>query len=122
MALTLALYATSLVLPAFEVPFAQDGKAPGYLAVLYGINWPFTIPWSANIVLVLGLILFGARQYTISLTAGAIGLCLAWTSPVVTQEPLSAFGPGFHVWWLTFVVLGVVSVVESLASKEEPAR
>lgn len=122
MALTLALYATSLVLPAVYEAIGKESSIPGYMAVMYGINWPLTIAWSANIVLILGLILFGARQYTIALTASAIGLCLAWTSPTVAQKPLSAFGPGFHVWWLTFVVLGVVSVVESLASKEEPAR
>lgn len=116
MALTLALYATSLALPAIV---AKDGNILGYNAVLWGTMWPFTIAWSANVVLLLGLILFGAPQYNLALTSGAIGLCLARTSPMVTQKSLSAFGPGFHVWWLTFVVLSIVSVVECLASKEK---
>ncbi len=122
MALTLAMYATSLVLPAVSEPMGHERWVPGYLAVVYGTSWPWTIAWSANVVLLLGLVLFGARQYNLSLATGAGGLCLAWMSPILIQKPLSDFGPGFHVWWLTFVVLGVVSVVESAASRDEPIQ
>lgn len=115
-AFVVVLYATALALPAVKGPLS-DNKIRGYEALFYGYSWPFTIAWSANIALLAGLLAFGGRLFHVALGAAAVGLCLAWTSPLVMEESMSAFGPGFHVWWGTFVVLGLVSAVESSAQR-----
>lgn len=111
-ALVVVLYAASLALPAVKGPFG-DEMLRGYEAAFHGYRWPYTIAWSANIALLAGMLTFAGRLYNFAIGAAAVGLCLAWTSPFVMEESMSAFGPGFHVWWGTFVILGLVSGVES---------
>lgn len=69
------------------------------------------VPWSANIVMIVGLIALGLGTPSGAIAAAGIGLALASTSLLVVERPFETLHAGFYVWTGSFIVLGVAAAL-----------
>jgi hypothetical protein len=105
----LSLYALSLALPA-RIDRPLESLGFGAMCLLAAVAPPFTIPWLANPLFVLSLVLLRRRRHRNAWRCAAAGLLLALTSPLFTMRIRGASWqiwefPPFHLWVAALAVL-----------------
>ena len=132
----LGLYAAACGTPA--IYFDEGGSActairlgspTGLEALLLGWVPPFTIPWSANIVLLLGFILFLQRKPRSAWYCGAaaslLGIttllpsALAQVALILPLPPLNALPPlkGYFLWQGSLISFAVIAGAEAMVRR-----
>jgi hypothetical protein len=101
-----ALYAVAFFAPAIKADEGgyacsaiRLGTLPGWETLLFGWVPPLCIPWSANLLLLVGWILLLCKRYRAALWLGVVaalaGLTTLWLSVEEGWEKLLA---GYFVW------------------------
>ena len=100
----LCLYGVGCVLPVLSV--LSDAGIPGIWCLVFGWYPPFTLPWSANVLLVVGLVYWLSghvfKAYGIGL-AGAFAALSSWSLAWLCK--LGWLGPGYYCWQLSLILL-----------------
>ena len=96
------LYALSLVSP---VQIDRGGSANyhigvvlGFLALAFGWIPPSTVPWSANILMLIGWVLFWRRSYTAALWIGVAAALAGLTAPWLSDRSMGRLQFGYYLW------------------------
>jgi hypothetical protein len=94
------LYFVACVLPVADSR-TEYGPVPGFVALVWGWIPPLTIPWSANILLLVGwvLLLWGKDIAALVLGIAAVGLGLS------TWLFLERLFPGYYLWQASLLAL-----------------
>jgi hypothetical protein len=84
------------------------GEIPGYSALMLGwLGW-FCVPWSANIILLIGLVCVACGKLTGAKRSGLIAVCLAITTWIIYFLPFpDQFVPleGSYFWLGSMILL-----------------
>ncbi len=105
----LVLFGVSLALPAIRI----DGhhSAVGLLCIELG--W-WTVPWYANVLLVLGAISLGIGWNGVALTIGVFAVFVALTTFIYAR--LDELQAGFYVWLASLVAFAITSARQMRSS------
>ena len=96
------LYALSLV-----TPVANDGGGSadyrigvmlGFLALAFGWIPPSTVPWSANILVLIGWVFFWRRKLTVALWFGVAAALAGLTAPWLSDASIGKLLIGYYLW------------------------
>lgn len=127
-AIAIGLYVLACALPAVEgagehICSGFDNKPTGTIlgvvALVMGWIPPYTIPWFANILFIVGLILFISEKHSSAVWCSGIALVLAATTIVfIFKGDFAHVGPGFVLWQaaLATVPIGVWNLNRRRAS------
>jgi len=97
-----SLYALSLITPVLNdrggAANYHAGLVPGFLALALGWIPPSTLPWSANILLLIGWVLFWRRKYFAALWLGVPAALAGLTSPWLCDSGMGRLQIGSYFW------------------------
>lgn len=97
--ISLLLFAIACITPAMR---NEDGEGiPGWVALMGGWIPPMTLPWSANLLLLLGLAFYGFGKYGIARIAGLIALGVSPTT--LTMYAGHQLHVGYLLWQASFL-------------------
>jgi hypothetical protein len=99
--LILGLGITSCLLPALQLPGGRT--LHGLPLLLAGWRRPFSVAWSANLVLGLGLLCLTARRYRWAALLGAAAALLGLTTATLAG-PLRLLS-GYYLWQASLILL-----------------
>lgn len=106
------LYAAALLLPAAQRTAAMEVRVFGYEALLHGWDWPYTIPWSANVALLIAWIALFAARARVAAVAGTAAVAVALTAPSIYGVPFSELGIGFFLWLASCIASAIGGAVQ----------
>jgi hypothetical protein len=96
------LYALSLITPvANDGGGAADyriGVMLGFLALALGWIPPSTVPWSANILVLIGWILLWRRKLTAAMWFGVAAALAGLTAPWLSDASMGRLLIGYYLW------------------------
>ncbi len=111
----LLLYGSACGLPAVQVD--EGGRActalrlgtlPGWMTLLVGWVPPLTLPWSANLLLPVGVILLLCRRVKLAAGFGAAAAALGLTVWTMSHE-WQALRAGYYCWQASLITFAIGS-------------
>jgi hypothetical protein len=95
-------YALSLITPVQNdrggAANYHVGVVPGFLALALGWIPPSTVPWSANILVLIGWILFWRRKLSVALWFGVAAALAGFTAPWLSDASMGTLLIGYYFW------------------------
>lgn len=112
--LSFALYGFALYAPAIRNVSEESGPQPpisGLGTLIMGWFPPATIPWSANLMVLAGWVLFRLRRYDAARLLGVV----AFLTALMTWVPFSfqSLLTGYYLWQASFLAFTVCAHVAS---------
>jgi hypothetical protein len=96
------LYTLSLVTPVVNdrggAANYHVGFVFGFLAL--GLGWipPSTLPWSANLLLVIGWVFFWRKRYFAALCLAILAALAGFTAPWLSDPSMGRLQMGYYLW------------------------
>ena len=104
--LVLGLYVAACLLPAVEAAHPGGGRPiRGLSLLLVGWQRPLCFPWSANLLLGLGLLCLSGKRYRLASVLGGAAALAGLTIPAVAG-PRQLLG-GYYLWQASLVLLSL---------------
>jgi hypothetical protein len=104
-------YALSLITPVQNdrggAANYHVGVVPGFLALALGWIPPSTVPWSANILVLIGWVFFWRRKLTAALWFGVAAALLAFTAPWLSDASMGKLLIGFYLWEVSLIIFAL---------------
>jgi hypothetical protein len=105
-ALVLALYVAACLLPALDTAHLGSSRTGrGLSLLLTGWQRPFCLPWSANLLLGLGLLCLSWKRYRLASVLGGAAALAGLTIPAFVG-PLHLLS-GYYFWQTSLVLLAL---------------
>ena len=108
----IALYGAACVLPAVQLREHGAGEfhqvsegAIGFKALLLGWCPPSTVAWSANPVLLAGLVCYGLRRYDAAFRCGVVASLAGLTTWFLMTGEFERLLVGYYLWQASFLGL-----------------
>jgi hypothetical protein len=95
------------------------GSPPGLVALLLGWVPPFSVPWSANLLLLVGWVFLVRGRFPTAAWLGGVGAALALTTWGYGFPELMA---GYYLWQSSLVVLAGGAVLLGLLCRAPQGR
>jgi hypothetical protein len=99
----LGLGIASCLLPALQLPGGRI--LHGFSLLFAGWRRPFSVAWSANLVLSVGLLCLAARRYRMAALVGAAAALLGLTTAALAG-PLHLLS-GYYLWQAGLILLAL---------------
>lgn len=106
-----ATYGLALALPVLDLPSSGGGGSidvhgpiSGFGALMWGWIPPLCVPWSANLVLIAGWIVYIRRKPTTAFYCAIAAAVLGATTFAIGIR-VDSMRPGFLLWELSFGIL-----------------
>jgi len=104
-------YALSLITPVQNdrggAANYHIGVAPGFLALALGWIPPSTVPWSANILVLIGWVLFWRRKLTVALWFGVAAALAGFTAPWLSDASMGRLLIGYYLWQGSLIIFAL---------------
>jgi hypothetical protein len=128
MAATFVLYGLACLVPAVYLdeggPPTSDldfriGSPIGLAVLCLGWMFWWSVPWSANLLLLLGVSGLARRRFRLACVLGVLGAVVALSSWFCVENRLLV---GYYLWQASFLVFAVGAAVVGRAASEKGAK
>jgi hypothetical protein len=103
----------------------ETGSRIGLWALVFGWSPPWTIPWSANLLLVIGWVLLLLNKNTLAWSFGTAAALLGlstWALRHTSNDVQLNLRVGYYLWQASLIVFAVGSMAIWLRERNAPRR